>query len=120
MFVYNADGGLINAVKDVWHRVTSPSTYPCSLCKITYGASGMDRRWQVYVESLPFPVTLWHRDDLHRAHAEETSRRLPVVLSQRPNGRLSELVGATDLDRARTVDDVIGLVDAALAQRRTG
>jgi len=52
LFVYNADHGFLNAVRDVWQRVTRPSSYPCSLCKVTYGAGGMDKRWRSCVEGL--------------------------------------------------------------------
>jgi len=46
LFVYNADGGALNGLRDIWHRVTSPSTCPCALCKVAYGAGrpGVDAR----------------------------------------------------------------------------
>lgn len=56
VFVYNADGGVFNGLRDVWHRVTSPSTYPSALCKVTYGVTGMDRRWRQFTASLELRV----------------------------------------------------------------
>ena len=37
LFVYNADTGLFNTVADAAHKILSPSTYSCNLCKVTYG-----------------------------------------------------------------------------------
>ncbi|WP_232221892.1 hypothetical protein [Methanococcoides burtonii] len=41
IFVYNADSGLINEMKDYVHKIVSPSTYECNLCAITYGNTGI-------------------------------------------------------------------------------
>jgi len=41
IFVYNADSGLLNAMKDWAHKIVSPETYPCSLCALTYNNLGM-------------------------------------------------------------------------------
>jgi len=118
LFVYNADGGVLNALRDVWHRVTSPSTYPCALCKVTYGVTGMDRKWRQFTASLDLPVAFLHRDELtaelrdHQGGAFE----LPAVLIEDRHG-VAELVRADELRRARSVDDLITTVEAALAAR---
>jgi len=36
IFVYNANGGLVNSWLDTAHKIVSPSTYSCSLCAITF------------------------------------------------------------------------------------
>jgi len=41
LFVYNADGGLLPGLKDMFHKILSPGTYPYSLCAVTYGATFM-------------------------------------------------------------------------------
>ena len=38
LFVYNADGGVVERTLDYLHKLTSPATYSCSLCALTYGA----------------------------------------------------------------------------------
>ena len=40
-FVYNAKKGWFNALADSVHKVWSPDTYPCDLCSITHGVTGM-------------------------------------------------------------------------------
>ena len=49
LFVYNADSGKLNALKDAIHKVVKPSTYPCSLCTVTYGNLGMKRTWKTFI-----------------------------------------------------------------------
>ena len=117
VFVYNADSGLLNAAKDIWHRVTSPSTYPCALCKLTYGTIGMDRRWRQFVESLDVPVEFLHRDEL-TARPEITADgvELPVGLLMR-DGSTQVVVTAADMRDAPTLDDLIFLVTAILGVR---
>ena len=36
IFIYNAKGGRWNSTLDLVHKYVSPSTYKCSLCKITF------------------------------------------------------------------------------------
>ncbi len=112
VFVYNADRGLLNAAKDIWHRVTSPSTYPCALCKLTYSTTGMDRRWRQFVESLDVPVEFLHRDELAaRPEIDAARAELPVGLLVR-DGSTQVVVTAADMRDVATVDDLIALVTA--------
>ena len=37
IFVYNADGGRLAGLKDLFHKILSPATYSCSLCAVPYG-----------------------------------------------------------------------------------
>jgi hypothetical protein len=37
LFVYNADSGLFNSIAEAAHKIVSPQTYRCDLCRITYG-----------------------------------------------------------------------------------
>jgi len=50
IFVYNADSGLLNAMKDWAHKIVSPETYPCSLCALTYDNLGMRRPWREFIK----------------------------------------------------------------------
>ena len=78
LMIYNADGGLFAMVSDAVHKVLSPSTYPCSLCAITYGATRMKSEWRAYIERLPLAVTFHHRDDFAGAHDRKAEGRLHV------------------------------------------
>ncbi|NJM95354.1 MAG: GTPase, partial [Acaryochloridaceae cyanobacterium CSU_5_19] len=36
IFVYNANSGGINTALDIAHKLLSPSTYRCNLCRLTH------------------------------------------------------------------------------------
>lgn len=115
VFVYNADSGLRNAVRDVVHRVARPSTYPCSLCQVTYGAAGMDRSWRSYTAGLGMPVEFWHRDELRRERPDLAALELPAaVLLDEDAARL--VVPAEQMRSAGSVPELVALVDAGLGR----
>lgn len=68
VFVYNADSGILNAVKDWAHKIVSPETYPCSLCALTYDNLGMRRPWRKFIKELDCEVEFLHRDELAKEY----------------------------------------------------
>lgn len=69
IFVYKADSGLFNVIKDLIHKNISPETYPCSLCAVTWDNLGMKREWRQFVQSLDRSVEFLHRDELEEKYA---------------------------------------------------
>lgn len=69
IFVYNADSGLLNGIKDLLHKNFSPETYACRLCAVTYDNSGMVREWKEFTQTLKTPVEFLHRDELKDKYA---------------------------------------------------
>ncbi|UVO55274.1 hypothetical protein [Sphingomonas sp. SUN039] len=108
IFIYNADGGIAQAIMDSVHKTLSPSTYPCSLCAITYGAFTMDPRWRAWLKALPVPSMFYHKDD-----SPYRDLALPVVLVER-SGQVETLVSAERLDLLSTVDALIAEIEARL------
>ncbi|KEF35058.1 hypothetical protein RDMS_03240 [Deinococcus sp. RL] len=106
LFVYNADGGPLNGLKDLWHKTVSPQTYACSLCAVTYGPLGMRREWRDFVRGLGREVRFLHRDEL----AAEFGLRnvpLPAVYELRPEGTLQEWLPASELRAVTTLKDLM-------------
>ncbi len=112
LFVYNADGGLLNGALDLLHKTFSPSTYACQLCAITYDTLGMKPRWRSYVATLPHPVVFHHRDDFAAAFPN-TRVPLPAVLLDR-GGELDTLIPAERFRELRSLDDLEGALTAAI------
>ena len=86
IFVYNADNGFFNALMDSAHKVFSPATYECSLCKFTYGIAGMLLPWKNFLESLQIPVTFLHRNEFRREQPGNDPA-LPVMLFEHRGSR---------------------------------
>jgi hypothetical protein len=112
LFVYNADGGLLNGALDLLHKTFSPGTYACGLCAITYDTLGMKPQWRRYVATLPHPVVFHHRDDFAAAYPNARVP-LPAVLLDR-DGDLAPLIPAERFRELRSLDDLEHALSAAL------
>lgn len=91
IFVYNADSGRLNGAIDFFHKIFSPKTYNCQLCKVTYGIAGMDKEWKRFVESSRIPFRFLHKDEWQ--HETGRSDQLPAVF-ERINDELKMVIPA--------------------------
>lgn len=116
ILVYNAKGGVLNALRDMVHKIASPATYPCSLCALTYGAVSMHRRWRAFLRETGLPVMFLYRDEL-RADLDERDFPLPAILLGRDSGGAPEvLVSAAELNALPDLPALTALVSARLAK----
>lgn len=113
ILVYNADSGLLNAAKDAVWKVVRPSTYPCSLCALTYGWVSMHQRWRRFLVGLPQDRVLHHRDDFARAFPGQGTA-LPAILLAGDDAPPQVLVSAAELDALPDLEALIALVTARL------
>lgn len=113
IIVYNADGGLLNGLKDAVWKVASPSTYPCSLCALTYGYVSMHARWRRFLATLPYTKVFHHRDDFALAFPNH-GVALPAILLVEANAAPQLLVSAADLDAQPDLNALIALVEERL------
>lgn len=109
IFVYNADSGPLNGIKDLIRKNLSPSTYPCSLCAVTYGNLGMRREWKQFIQSLDRGVEFLHRDELaDRYGIRDIS--LPAAFTKRTDEHPEIWLTAEMIDSCRSLDDLQKLV----------
>jgi len=91
VFVYNADSGMLNLVKDIAHKLLSPSTYPCSLCDLTYSAFGERKSWIRFRKTLPVSQQYLHIDEFTSQYSgsisadQSSSLQYPAILRLRDN-----------------------------------
>ncbi len=111
--VYNADGGVVNMLKDGLHKLLKPSTYPCSLCTLTYGPVMMRSQWRRFLKSLSMPVTFHHRDDFAAAYGE-VDVPLPAILWQAGEDAIEVLISAAELNNLPDLDALIAMLAARL------
>lgn len=116
IFVYNADSDFASSVKDTAHKLISPSTYPCNLCKLTYPLVSMDREWKKFVESLPYKVSFLHRDELHNQYPKQKGIRLPAVFKEDSSG-IRLFVSHDEISKAKNVQELIQAVKRFLAKQ---
>ncbi|MBF9220150.1 hypothetical protein [Hymenobacter ruricola] len=114
LFVYNADTGLLAGLKDTFHKILSPGTYPCALCAVTYGATRMRPQWRDFIKSLPVPVEFRHRDEFEREHPQWRGHRLPAAFAVAETGALTPFIDAKEMADA-DLNDLMQLVRQKLA-----
>ena len=113
VFIYNADGGLLNGIMDSVHKTVSPATYSCSLCAMTYGVFAMSAKWREWLKALPVATEFYHRDD-----SPFGALALPAVLARRGSD-VETLLTADKLGGLRDVDALIAALDRYLGADRT-
>ena len=109
IFVYNADSGLFNGLKDLIHKHVSPATYPCSLCAITYDNLGMRQEWRRFVQSLDREVEFLHRDELADRYGIR-GLTLPAALRHDKDQSPKVWLTAEQINSCKSLADLQGLV----------
>ena len=107
IFVYNADSGLFSTVTDFAHKIVSPETYSCNLCKITYGNITMKSSWKDYVGSLNCEKEFLHRNEFQSRYPEFKGCDLPAIFACMQD-EIKMLVSAQEIN---AVNDIEGLKD---------
>lgn len=115
IFVYNADSGLLNALRDTVYKIVSPDTYGCNLCRITFGAISMEEQWHSYIESLPHDVEFLHRDDFKKRFPEYAEVKLPALFIV-DDGQLRVALEAKEIGAVKDIPGLISLTNDALTK----
>lgn len=114
ILVYNADAGLLNGARDTVWKVLRPSTYPCSLCALTFGWVTMHKPWRQFLDGLPHTTVFHHRDDFPLAFPD-LDIALPAILLADGEGPPQVLVSANALNALPDLPALIALVGERLA-----
>ncbi|MEM7081198.1 MAG: GTPase [Pseudomonadota bacterium] len=115
VFIYNAESGLLNKLKDAVHKTFSPSTYPCKLCDVTYSPVHMRGQWRRFVNTLPINVEFSYIDLIEAAHPDAQLAYPSAVLRQA--GKLEPFISQEEMNRPDTIDELIDLVNRKLSER---
>lgn len=111
IFVYNARGGWLAALRDAVHKLLRPATYPCSLCALTYGAVAKRPAWRAFLARLPMPTLFLYRDEF-RSTLDNRDLPLPAILMGSASRVPEVLVSAWELDGLHDLDALIALIEA--------
>ncbi len=118
IFVYNADSGVLNAIKDYIHKETKPETYPCNLCALTFGNLGERKQWKEYVKGLEVPAEFYHKDELYKKYGK-MDVKLPCMFVDK-GGELELVINADEMNSIETLDALISTVDKKLRKMDHG
>jgi hypothetical protein len=108
LFVYNADSGLFNTMADAAHKILSPDTYSCNLCRITYGWFTEKSQWRDFIDRLDADCRFLHRDEFERDYPD-VQAALPAIFRV-VDGHPQPCVDAKTLDGCTDIDALIAAI----------
>lgn len=111
IFIYNAKSGVWNGIIDSFHKLSSPETYPCELCQLTYGLTSMNREWKRFLKTVPYKVTFLHLDELP---SNLPKVELPVAFLKRTE-EYDVFISKNEMRSCKGVKDLIILVSSKIA-----
>ena len=106
-FIYNANNGVANSLFDLAHKIISPDTYECNLCKITHGAFTENKKFKELKEK--YNITLWHIDDYEEKFSKESS--YPLIIMRDERGTEKNRIATEIINKINTVDMLEDLIE---------
>lgn len=107
VFVYNADSGF-GIVKDFFHKILRPETYPCNLCGLTYGNFSIKKEWKEFIENLEVPVEFLHRNQFMKRFVLKDVE-FPSAFIER-DSNISLLISDEEINRLQSLTELKELV----------
>ena len=108
IFVYNANSGPSNGVKDYFHKIIKPETYRCNLCALTFGNFRMKNSWRKFINSLKNDVKFIHRDEFRKQfNLKDIS--FPAAFIKKGE-EINLLISIDEINNVKTVPELINLV----------
>lgn len=111
IIAYNASGSLVSKLTDHAHKMLSPSTYPCALCRLTHGLTRAYPEWEAALKRWNGPIEFLHHEGFHSKYG--SGHQLPLIGIE-ANGELSILIGASELSTIDSLDELIQVFNQRL------
>ncbi len=112
ILVYNADNGVFNALYDTAHKIFSPHTYQCSLCKYTYSLQGMVLPWKKFLETVPAQKVFLHRNEFREQYPDQAIS-YPAILWEE-EGAQQVLLSAAEINACDNLETLMNSLKAKL------
>jgi hypothetical protein len=116
VFVWNADAGILNAVKDSLHKWISPETYSCKLCQLTHGFRTENLAWRKFLDSNGRPAFFFYRDTFQNSGiVNEVEGRYPAVI-ERQKDHWRMVLKPEDFDQITSLPELIALLSSRISR----
>ena len=112
VFIYNANSGLINAVKDYFHKKRSPETYECNLCMQTFSGVSMNKGWKSYIKDLDIPTEFLHKDEFEKKY-DVNNAKYPSAYLQNGSS-MTIFISVDEMNKVKSLDEMKVLVSKKL------
>ena len=108
IFIYNADSGVINLVKDFWKKILRPNSYECNLCMQTFGAFSMKKDWKQFINNLNVDTEFLHRDEFEERYQIKDAKYPSAYIFE--NEKLTLLISYDEMNSIKSLDEMEVLV----------
>ena len=108
IFVYNADSGIANTIKDIGTKLFAPQNYDCLLCSLTHGTFRENPQWKSFRNNSSIDMLFYHRDEFEERFG--THFDYPVILKK--NGPLEVVVSKEQMAEFESLNDLITAINA--------
>jgi hypothetical protein len=112
ILTYNAQSGLKNAILDSFHKIFSPSTYPCDLCALTYGHFSENSHWKKFRMRSNIQISFYHIDEFE-AKFGKLNYRYPVALLHQ-NKTFDTLISPEEFKQLKNTEELIARVETTI------
>lgn len=116
IFVYNADSGMLNTVKDIGQKLFSPQNYDCFLCSLTHGTFRENREWKDFRENSLTDMEFLHRDEFEQSY--DTTMEYPCIIRQ--DRGMEVVVSKEQLGSLSGLDELIDTVKSIEVEDKKG
>lgn len=119
IFIYNADSGLVNAALDIGHKLFSPDTYSCNLCRLTHDTFSERSEWKSFREAHPVSMVFLHKDEYERSVNDsglsnpQRSYTYPIILKE-DQGRIDIFLDTSELNQIKNLSVLIATIQERL------
>ncbi len=115
IFVYNAKSDIINSTFDFAHKIISPKTYNCNLCKLTHGAFSEKKEWTEFKVNSKVELEFFHIDEFEELYPKE---KYPAVFEVTHNN-IEVVVSPEELNKTKSTLELISVIKNKLVSINT-
>ncbi len=105
LFVYNAQSGSLFKGIDFFHKIISPDTYACNLCKITHGIFSERAKWKKFRKQENVEMKFYYKDEFEAQYGKQLS--YPIVLY---SPSLDVVMTHTEINSLKTLQELIDFI----------
>ena len=112
IWIFNADKGMINTIRDFFKKVINPEDYQCNLCGLTFGNFSMRKEWKSFIEGIPIPSEFLHRDEFLEQYDLKDAKFPSAYLKE--GNELNVLIPEEELSKVPSLEDLKNLAKEKL------
>lgn len=116
--VYNANSGFKNAVLDTLHKITSPDTYPCDLCALTYGNFSEKTVWKNFRKQSTVKINFYHIDEFETKFGSKIFK-YPIALLF-DNNCFKTIISPEEFKNMRSTEQLINYMEEKIVNITRG